>query len=48
VIAPSNFHPGMSHAEAVEGYIADGESREDAEAFATVLLKPAPDQLPVI
>ncbi len=38
----------MSVEDAIAGYIADGETREDAELLAHVLLSPAPEGLPVL
>ena len=37
MIAPSNYRPGMSYDDALAGYLADGESADDAEALAIVL-----------
>lgn len=48
MIAPSNFREGMTRAEAVAGYLEDGETPADAEMLADVLLNPSPDGLPVI
>ena len=44
MIGPSNYRPGMTVSEAVGGYIADGETAEDAEMLASVLLEPSPNR----
>lgn len=48
MIEPSNFTPTMTLQEAVEGFVADGFDRADAERRARILLNPGAEGLPIV
>lgn len=48
MILPPNYRDDLTFEEALEGYLSDGLSREDAEVYAHVLTQPPVDGLPII